>query len=241
MRNQFAEQQLTENKVEYVYQLGRRSPKKPVGPNESADRPAERNVGAYPGGASANDFALGVASSGIGHCCTGTCTRTVYYIWEHMVHYKDDQLSINLLMNRASQWADVYSYIPYEGRVDLKMKEGCRSVRVRAPEWVESRSPQIVCKVNGNVRALGWEGRFVELGAVKASDKVTLTFPISERTVKEKVGPETYTLVVRGNTIVAIDPPGKNVPIYQDRQKYRKGEVAWLKTRRFVSDETIAW
>ena len=49
---------------------------------------------------------------------------------------------MNLLLNRASKWADVYSYIPYEGRVDLRFKQPCESVLVRAPEWVEREAPR---------------------------------------------------------------------------------------------------
>ncbi len=81
----------------------------------------------------------------------------------------------------------------------------------------------------------------MNVGAVRPGDNVVVTFPISERTVKEKIGAGTYTLVMRGNTVVSIDPAGKDVPLYQDREKYRTGEVAWRSVRRFVSDETIEW
>ena len=84
-------------------------------------------------------------------------------------------------------------------------------------------------------------GQYVKLGPVKAGDKVSLTFPIRERTVKERIGPETYTLVVKGNTVVSIDPVGQDGPLYQDREKYRKGEVQWLQAKRFVPDEQIVW
>ena len=39
-------------------------------------------------------------------------------------------------MNRASKLADVNSCIPYEGRVEIKIKQPFKSVSVRAPEWV---------------------------------------------------------------------------------------------------------
>ena len=32
------------------------------------------------------------------------------------------------------------SYIPYQGKVELKVKEACENIAVRAPEWVESSS-----------------------------------------------------------------------------------------------------
>ena len=158
-----------------------------------------------------------------------------------MLEYKDSQLRVNLLLNRASQWADVYNYIPYEGRVDLKMKQGCRSVRVRAPEWVETQCPQMVCKVNGSPRSLHWEGRYVNVGAARAGDVVSVTFPISERTVKESIRPKTYTLVVKRNTVVSIDPPGKNGPLYQNCEKYRNDQVQWRQLKRFVPAQEIPW
>jgi hypothetical protein len=239
VRNQFAEQQLTS--AEWVYRLAAREPHKPVGPFEVADHAPERNIGAYAGGASANDFALGVASSGIGHCCTGTCTRTIYYVWENMVDDRDGQLRVNLLLNRAARRADVYSYIPFQGRVDVKLKEAFREVMVRAPEWLAPQSPQIECRVNGAPRPLAWVGRYVSLGAAQAGDVATLTFPIEERTVHEQIGGAPYTLVIKGNTVVSIDPEGKNVPFYLGRERYRSNQVAWRQVQRFVPEKELVW
>lgn len=239
VRNQFFEQQLTD--VDWVYRLAAHEPAKPVTPFESAKHAAERNVGAFGGGASASDWALGVASSGIGHCCTGTCTRAIYYVWENMVERSGEDVRINLLMNRASRWADVYSYVPYEGRVDVKVKTDCRNLRVRAPEWVKTGDPALTCNVNGKSRRANWEGRYINLGAVKPGDKIDLKFPISERTVKERIGNQDYTLVIKGNTVISIDPPGKNGPLYQDRRKYQGSDVAWKTVDRFVPDLDIRW
>jgi hypothetical protein len=236
VRNQFAEQQLTS--VDWVQRLASRSPHKPVGPYATGEQVPQRNIGGFGGWASANEWAV---EEGIPHCCTGTCTRAIYYVWEHILDHKDDELRVNLLLNRASHWADVYSYIPYQGRVDLKMKESCRSVQVRAPEWVEAQSPQVVCKVNGAPRSVHWEGRHVNIGAAMAGDALSVTFPIAEQTVKERIGPATYTLVVKGNTVVSIYPPGEIGPLYQDRQKYRKQEVQWRQVKRFVPEEEILW
>ena len=234
-RNQFAESQLTEG--QWIYRMAESMPKKPVAFNETADRVAERNLGGFAGWASGNEWAI---RAGIMHCCTGNSVRSLYYIWEHIVQHENGRLQVNLLLNRASKWADVYSYIPYEGRVDLRIKQPCASLLVRAPEWVESNSPQIVCKVNGVSRKLNWEGRYVNAGAGKAGDTLVVTFPIGERTVKEKLGDSVYTLVIKGNTVVSIDPPGKNGALYA-RANYRENQVRWRKASRFVPDEEIRW
>jgi len=61
------------------------------------------------------------------------------------------------------------------------------------------------------------------------------------RKEREKIGSQTYTLVMKGNTVVFIDPGGNNGPLYQGREKYRTSEVAWREVRRFVPDQQIVW
>jgi hypothetical protein len=239
VRNQFFEQQLTN--VDWVYKLASRSPRKPVAWNESADHVPEKSLGGFGSSVSGNDWALGLASTGIAQCCTGSCSRTIYYVWEHILDFKDGQLSVNLLLNRASRWADVHSHIPYQGRVEVKIKESLRSVRLRAPEWITTGDAQLVCKVNGTSRSTNWQGRYIQIGGTKPGDVVSITFPISERTVREKIGPVTYTLVIKGNTVVSIDPLGKNGPLYQDRAKYRKNETQWGKVTQFAPETEIPW
>jgi len=234
-RNQFAENQLTEG--EWIYRMAESQPKRPVAFNETADRVAERSLGAFAGWASGNEWGI---SDGIMHCCTSNSMRSLYYIWQHMLQNEDGQLRVNLLLNRASKWADVHSYIPYEGRVDLCIKQACRRVLVRVPEWMEDNSPQVACKVSGVSRELRWEGRYVDVGAGKAGDTIVVTFPFEERRVREKLGDRSYTLVMKGNTVVSIDPPGKNGALYA-RASYRENRVHWRKAKRFVAEEEISW
>jgi hypothetical protein len=236
VRNHFAEAQLTSS--DWVYQMAEHQPRKPVAWNETAEHVPERNVGAWSGWTGANEWTTWI---GIQHCCTGNAPRGLFYVWEHLVDYRNGELNVNLLLNRASQWADVHSYVPYQGRVDLRMKEACEKVRVRAPEWIETASPRISCELNGASRPFHWEGRYLNVGAARPGTVISVTFPIQERIVREKIGPETYTLVIKGNTVVSIDPGGKNGPLYQGRGKYRKSEVAWRQVKRFVPDETIQW
>jgi hypothetical protein len=236
VRNNFAEQQLTS--ADWVYRMAERQPRRPVPPHSVAEHMPERNVGAFAGWSSGNDW---VVNGGIMHCCTGNSTRTIYYIWQHSLQHAGDELRVNLLLNRASQWADVHSYIPYTGRVDLRIKAPLKSLTVRAPEWVKTGSGEIRAQVNGGPRALGWDGRYINLGPANAGDVAVLTFPIAERTVKERIGPETYTLAVKGTTVVAIEPSGQNGPLYADRSAYRSDDLLWRKVERFVADEPVAW
>jgi hypothetical protein len=146
-------------------------------------------------------------------------------------------LTVNLLMNRASPWADVDSYLPYEGQADIRLK--CASeLAVRIPEWV--RPEQVVGEVDGVARPLSWGGRFAQVGQVAAGAVVTLRFPIAEQVDRVYVEKQRYTLVRKGNDVVAIDPPGRICPLYL-RDHYRQNRVRWRKMSRFAPAEQITW
>jgi hypothetical protein len=235
-RNHFAESQLT--KPQWLYEFAAHQPKKPIASNETSDHVPERNVGAFAGWASPNEWTI---RNGIMHCCTGNCTRALYYLWQNILEQKPGQLKVNLLLNRASATADVYSYVPFEGKLDVKLKSGVDRLLIRVPEWIETGSPEVTCKMNGAARPIHWEGRYVNLGGAKRGDRATLLFPIRERTVREKIGPETYTLSLRGNTVISIDPTGKTGVLYAGRGMYSEGTTRWRRVRRFVPDRELAW
>ena len=116
--------------------------------------------------------------------------------------------------------------------MDIKIKKPCKSVLVRVPEWIEEGSKEVACTVNGESSEFSWEGRYVSVGAVEPGVKITVTFPVWERTVKEMIGGVLYTLAIKGNTVVFIDPPGKNCPFYQ-RDHYRQNKTLWVKFQAF--------
>jgi hypothetical protein len=239
-RNQFAENQLTH--AEWVYLKAATLPRCEARFNETIDHAPERNVGAFAGWPSPNDWVYypehpHSGTRGIMHCCTGNGARALYYVWEHILHYRDGKLRINLLLNRVSKWADIDSHIPYTGQVDVKVKEAC-DVSIRIPEWV--RPDQCRCTVNGREQPLSWDGRFALVGKVNSGRTMTLTFPIAETSHELWIEKQKYTITRKGNDVVYIDPPGQNWPLYQ-RAHYRVRETRWRKTTRFVSADVLAW
>jgi hypothetical protein len=94
-------------------------------------------------------------------------------------------------------------------------------------------------EVNGRNQPVRWQQRFVHAGGVSTGGIVTLRFPISEKVVQATIGNVPYTLQIRGNTVIAIDPPGRNCPLYE-RTYYRR-PVRWRKVDRFVPTQMIDW
>ena len=131
-RNLFAEGQLTS--AHRAHWLASRTATTPVAPMQlppfhTSDQVIEKNIGGFGYSLAPNDFVsrypYGAHNPALGiiHCCTGNGARTIYYLWENILAFTEGRLQINLLLNRASKWADVDSHIPYTGQVDVTVKQ----------------------------------------------------------------------------------------------------------------------
>ena len=234
IRNQFAEGQLL--RADWAYRAGAEGPKMPDEEFDpvvkSCDHVPERNIGAFAGWPSANDWGLGIM-----HCCTGNATRALYYIWEHMLSHDRGTTSVNLLLNRASPWADVHSHIPYAGQLDVHIKKEC-NLRIRIPEWTQPG--QVSCSINDAEHPVDFDGRYLLAGKVRKQDAVSIRFPIDEHTADLEIEKHRYMAILRGNEVVRIEPPGKYCPLYL-REHYRQSNTRWRMAERFVSNEEIRW
>ncbi len=208
----------------------------PVAYNETVDGITERAVGYFSIGTYPND--LHVGHRGITDiCCTGNGARALYYVWDNILAYDKGVLKVNLLMNRTSPWADVDSYIPYKGRVEIALKQSCR-LKIRLNNWIDQ--DRVSCTIGGKNASFSWEGRYIDLGRVNDGQTVTIRFPIQERTEKLRTGKLVYRVTFRGNDVVSVEPRGKNYALYQ-RDHYRFEQPRYLKTKRFVAQKTVRW
>ena len=139
---------------------------------------------------------------------------------------------MNLLMNRASPWADINSHIPCSGQVDVTAKAACE-LALRRPEWTTPE--ECTCTLNGTPVAPQWEGRYAVV-QTQQGDTVSLCFPIAERTETLHLQNRDFTAVVRGNEIVDLSPPGEHCPLFL-KPHLRQDEPQWREVERFVADE----
>ncbi|MDP6439762.1 MAG: glycoside hydrolase family 127 protein [Candidatus Brocadiia bacterium] len=218
---------------------------------------AERSVGAFFGYMLAND-GLYVMKTDAGpklyersimHCCTANGARTLYYVWDSIITREAGEVRVNLLLNRASEWLDVDSYLPAEGKVVLHIK-AAEKVAVRMPEWCDPAGVQVSVGdesrwavqppvANGGAcgaRAVA-EGRFLKMAWLRPGDRVTLTFPVPERVVHRAIGEAPFKLVLRGSNVVSIDPKGTACPLYESTPT---GELV-TKTRFIPAVGGLTW
>lgn len=246
IRNQLAEAQLLQ--TDWIYRALRATPTSVPRRYSTNERVPERLVGAFQGWGGVNEWSAygpyrswswGEVPGDVQQCCTATGARALYYAWEHILTYDSDRglLKVNLLLNRASSWADIDSHIPYKGQVDVRVKQPLH-LHVRIPEWVEPG--EVRAQLNGEDHRISFDGRYADLGPVKPDDVAVLTFPISEREDVVSIERQRYMLVRKGNDVVAVDPPGTRSPIYQ-RAHYRVNDTRWRQIDRYAPTTQLEW
>ncbi len=201
---------------------------------EWASLDIQRAVGSFSGWASPNDW----GAMSMHGCCTGNASRTIYWIWDSIVTLEKSLVTINLLMNRVSPWLDVDSYLPYQGRVVLRIKDAA-TVAVRIPEWTDRK--KVSCTVGGADRSHTWSRNYIVLSKLKGGDVADIRFPIPTETLFRVIGADTtYKLTVKGYTVVDMDPKGPICPSY-GRDAYKGDTAPIKKVTRIVPAKTIIW
>jgi hypothetical protein len=193
-------------------------------------------------------------------CCAGNPNHALYFAWHSIVRCRRGNAEINLLLNRASPWLDLDSYLPHEGRVVIKNKTAT-NLAVRIPGWVERRA--LTAERNGKPASLRWVGNYTLFSGLHPADVITLQFPVVERqekyTLKWKKTdwwmegtnpgnrwkndhPTQYVLHFKGNTLVDVSPRSPDAAYPAFKTDHYEGENApTKKVRRFVPSVDIAW
>ena len=218
---------------------------------ETAENVLERSIGAFVSGSDPTWLYCWYTM-----CCQGNASLALYEAWKAIMDHSDGVVQVNLLLNRASPWIDVDSYLPYEGKVVLKNKTA-RKVHVRIPSWAEKK--EIRCHVNDQESSCYWLNNYLIIEGLRPSDVVKVQFPV-KRTTEEYTLPSyqrKYICDFRGNTLVDVSPRPdrpvlekmgsddggifevrKGYPIYL-RDHLKVDQAPIKKVERFVSSKLI--
>jgi hypothetical protein len=182
-------------------------------------------------------------------CCSPHGAMGIFYAWDATLRYQDDVVRVNLLLNRASPWMDMDSYLPYEGKVVLKNKQA-KEAFVRIPLWADKNA--VRCQTQHHDVKNVWFGQYLHFSNLAPDDVITIKFPMVERTetwtvdTKDKpyidytsVEDHVYTCRFKGNTLVSITPPFS--ALFAHRQEYLKDKAPMHKVTRCVTPLAIKW
>lgn len=199
VRNHLVEHQLIRRDlIEAIVAVG---PEHSLDPSmETDDRVIERNIGAF---ASGSDPTMLYAWWTM--CCVGNCSVALYEAWESIVRCAGGTAQVNLLLNRASPWLDVDSYLPYEGKVVIKNK-AARRVQVRIPVWVDKKA--VRTSVDGKDTAHTWLNNYLIFDGIGERSEITVDFPMVETVENwtEITYDQQYRCRFKGGTLIDISP-----------------------------------
>jgi hypothetical protein len=242
IRNHGVEMQITPDDADYLAAMSEGKPPPKKEPGTSTENVFERTVGG---------FALWSDKSWVGLCCGTHGNMGLFYAWDGALRHEDGTVRVNLLLNRASEWLDVHSYLPYEGKVVLRNKTATEAF-VRVPLWADKSA--VRCSVDGGERTPSWFGSYLRFRDLKPGESITVRFPMVEATEEWAVNrltwpgniigeEQVHTCRFRGNTLVDIDPglsPGS--PLYRGRKAlYATSQAPTKKVSRYVSPVTLIW
>ena len=245
IRNHGVEMQFTPEDARFLHALGQGKPEAPEFPGATSKDVVETTIGGY-----SNHVPPYKTSTSL--CCSPHGNMGLFYAWDATLRYEDSVARINLLLNRASPWLDIDSYLPFEGKVVLRNKQATEAF-VRIPLWVDG--DKISCTVRGEPVSWNWFGRYLHLRSIAPGDAIVLQFPVEERTetwtkpdhqsylITAIPGGTKFDLRFRGNTVVEVTPPlMKDSPLYRNRLQQFSGEVAPMRTvTRQVTPLVLKW
>jgi hypothetical protein len=171
---------------------------------EVHDRVLERTLGAFGHVAGAR-----YQTPMMMHCCTANASQGLYYAWEGILRRNGDGADVNLWLNRRSPWADVWSWLPHEGRLMIQNK-GMRQLTVRMPGW--AHRAQVRCQIDGQDAAPRWAGGRMIFDGLRGAERLMITAPVSADsatcTMVNLADPqnsrEQYRCEFRGHTAISV-------------------------------------
>ncbi|QHQ61017.1 hypothetical protein Ana3638_09755 [Anaerocolumna sedimenticola] len=188
---------------------------------------ADRLRGAFAGYSAPNDFVYS-GLKGRGHimdvqvCCVASGARGLYNGWNNIVTEERGRVSVNMLLNKASKWVDVYSYLPHEGKVELTAKTDMKELCIRIPEYVPYGAVTVKRSTGGeeksiNARQLPWvKNCFIKLQDVRQDEEIEVQFPVIMRKTIETAVDDVYETNWAGDNVISISPSGVYYPLYKD-------------------------
>ncbi len=148
-------------------------------------------------------------------CCSGSGARALSLVWEHGLERRGDALYVHLGLSRGGALADVTSYEPTAGRLDV-VPHAATALRLRVPSWAAPDS--VALWVDDAQREVRREGGYVAVDEVPAGSRVSLRYDLMERTEAFTVNDETTLARWRGGTVLDVTPDQGPVPIYHPRR-----------------------
>jgi hypothetical protein len=147
-------------------------------------------------------------------CCLNGGMRAIALAWEAAHSGDGKSTSVNLLIEAESEAVKVIDHQPDSGKIEI-IPRYSTALKIRVPPWLTPHD----ARVTVNDQPVSWhiDDGYFSIALVPSQARVMLEFPLPEFEEVVSAGGETYRVRWRGDTVVAVDPPGRREPTYRDR------------------------
>lgn len=146
---------------------------------------------------------------GLEACCTGSAVMAIREVVSVAATRRDGRLWVDLPLTLSTPLADIVSREPEDG-VLVVTPAISGPLGVRLPSGAQAAT----IDVDGNATAFTQRGNTVLLPFVVAGSRVTVRYPLEERSERWRVGGLDLQVRWRGATVIEVDPPGERYPIF---------------------------
>ena len=115
--------------------------------------------------------------------------------------------------------AELWSYLPYQGRVRVRALEPIARLALRLPEGTDLTGARVRRGTAPAEAAAKLDGQYALVPDVRAGETIELLFPLREYETTEKAAGVEYRVRWKGSSVVALSPPGTRVPLYANRSR----------------------
>lgn len=150
-------------------------------------------------------------------CCLAEGMRGIHTVWSGILQTEKGAVLINESLNRTSDWAEVVSSLPVQGRVDVKVRRAA-DFFLRPPSWAPR--DQVIVLRNGKQVPSEWGGTaaaYLVAKGARPGDVLTMVYPLVEFRQTWGNWPSQPGLALnirwKGNSVIGMTPEPKALPI----------------------------
>ena len=132
------------------------------------------------------------------------------------------------LTNAAPIAAELWSYLPQEGRVALRAHQPINRLALRLPDGSDLAGVKVRLSPplrSSDSRSFGSISKGDVVGLYNAAgQEIAVLFPLKGYETVERAAGVDYRVQWKGSSVLGISPTGKRVPLYSDRAALRNSK-----------------
>ena len=149
------------------------------------------------------------------NCCGGSGVHGLFILWKNAARFEAGTLSVNMHIDKKLPQAEIRCEQPYRGVLRIALHRDC-GVRVRIPEFTSAAGMRVLVNGADLPNAPRAFGNYLELGQLRAGDRVEVAYPLPVRTEDIVVGNPgfrqwRYRATWKGDTVVRLEPVDNDV------------------------------